>query len=124
MSVRRVPLHGLLIVLLALMVQIGTGALVPRPDLADALADINAICHAADESGGTPTHAPGHPADCPVCPLCLTLHAPAAVLVPGGVPLPPTRHVVVLRSELPPPSTAPPSSYRSPKQPRAPPILS
>lgn len=124
MSVRRVPLHGLLIVLLALMVQVGTGAMVPRLDPIDAIADIHAICHAADESGGTPTHAPGHPADCLVCPLCLTLHAPAAMLVPGGVPLPPTRHMVVPRGELPPPSTAPPFSYRPPNQPRAPPLIS
>ena len=114
-------MSGLFAVLLALMAQLGAGATVPR---IDPVSGVVALCHSDDGAGGAPSHAPGHPADCPVCPLCIALHAPSVSLVSvASVPMP--RSVaVVLRTELPPPSTAPPAAFRPPSQPRAPPIYS
>lgn len=116
---RRFHLSGLFAVLLALMAQLGAGAIVPR---IDPIAGVGMLCHTDDS--GAPSKAPGHPADCPVCPLCVALHAPAVTLVSAvAAPMPPVT-VVVLKAELPPPSTAPPAAYRPPSQPRAPPIFS
>jgi hypothetical protein len=118
---RRFHLHGLFAVLLALMAQLATGATVPR---FDPVSGIAALCHGDDEAGGSPSQAPSHPADCPVCPLCVALHAPSVLLPAASIrPLPPTVFVV-LKTELPPPSTAPPSPHRPPSQPRAPPTVS
>jgi hypothetical protein len=113
---------GLLAVLVALMAQLGVGASVPRADPIAALTGLDAICHAATD--GAPSRAPMHPADCLVCPLCVVAHLPAAIPVASGAGLISPATVVVLRHELPPPSTAPPTSYRPPNQPRAPPIAS
>ncbi len=122
---RRLPLHGLLAVLLALVVQLGVGATVPRSDPGAIIAGDEAICHAqANGPGNTPDRPPTHPADCLVCPLCVALHAASATLVPPEVALSRTTVMVVLRSELPPPSTAPPSRHRPASQPRAPPTIS
>jgi len=118
---RRFHLSGLLGVLLALMAQLGAGASVPR---IDPIAAAGVLCHVEDNAGGAPSQPPSHPADCPVCPLCVALHAaPAALLPAAEIPAPPGV-AVVLRSELPPPSTAPPAPHRPPSQPRAPPIFS
>jgi hypothetical protein len=114
---RRFHLHGLFAVLLALMAQLGAGAAVPRLDpLATA-----AICHT---DSGTPSNAPAHTNDCLVCPLCVALHAqPVPLLAVATTPIA-TGVGTVLKTELPPPATAPPSPHRPSSQPRAPPIAS
>jgi hypothetical protein len=114
---RRISLPGLFAVLLALMVQLGLGAAVPR---LDPVAQAAALCH----PGGAPGPAPTHPADCVVCPLCIVLHAaPAGLVASQEAVLPPSR-VVARRVALLPPSTAPPLAQRPPSQPRAPPAYS
>jgi hypothetical protein len=124
MSNRRIPFHGLFAVLLALMAQLGIGACVPRPDAFAQIIGTEILCHSPDGAGGSPAPAPMHPLECVVCPLCVALHAPPAILVSDVADLAPSAVVVVLHSELPPPSTAPPSSRRAPSQPRAPPTYS
>jgi hypothetical protein len=119
---RRFPLLGLFAVLLALMAQLGAGASVPQ---IDPVSGAEALCHTGEDAGGAPSKAPSHPADCLVCPLCVALNAPSANLVPASIDTPRPRAVeVVLKTELPPPSTAPPSAHWPPSQPRAPPISS
>jgi hypothetical protein len=118
---RRFRLPGLFAVLLALMAQLGAGGSVPADN---PVADAAVLCH-TDDAGRAPAHTPGHhPIDCPICPLCAPLHVSLAALIPAGVKLPPPAVVVVARTELPPPSTAPPSPHRPPSQPRAPPTFS
>jgi hypothetical protein len=119
MWIRRHPLSGLFAVLLALMVQLGAGASVPRIDPISGAT----LCHAANDTRDVPSPAPSHESDCPICPLCIALHATSAILASvSATPLPPVARVVV-KTELPPP-TAPPSPHRPPSQPRAPPIFS
>jgi hypothetical protein len=118
---RRFHLHGLFAVLLALMAQIGAGASVPRFDL---VAGSGTLCHTENDAGGAPSKAPGHPDDCPLCPLCAALHAPSITLTSAIATPVPNTVGVVLKTELPPPSTAPPAAHRPPSQPRAPPIFS
>jgi hypothetical protein len=121
MSNHRSNLFGVFAVLLALMAQLGAGATVPR---FDPIVTAGALCHSEDDTGGTPIPGPGHPADCPVCPACIALHSPGVALVSTAQTLPPPAVVAIRRTELPPPSTAPPSPHRPPSQPRAPPIFS
>ena len=118
---RRFHPSGLFAVLLALMVQLGVGASVPR---IDPVTGVAALCHAEHDGDGRPSKAPLHPADCLACPFCAALNAAAFVLVPViDRPSPPAL-VVVDKTALPPPATAPPIADRAPGQPRAPPILS
>jgi hypothetical protein len=119
MSSRRFHLSGLFAVLLALMAQLGAGASVPR---IDPVAGVGVLCH---DTGGAPSQVPSHhPADCPVCPLCVALHAPSAALA-AVIAAPVPRAIgAVVKAELPPPSTAPPAPFRPLSQPRAPPIFS
>ena len=124
MSNRRIPFHGLLAALLALMAQLGIGASVPRIDPLAQLIGAEVLCHVADDGGRTPAPGPRHPLDCLICPLCVISHMPQATLVFDALLLTPSAVVVVLRSELPPPSTAPPAQRRAPSQPRAPPTIS
>ena len=121
---RRVSVHGLLAVLLALMAQLGTSATVPRLDPLARVISAEILCHAPDGAGDTPAPAPMHPFDCLVCPLCVALHAPPIVLIFDVGAHTPSAAIVALRSGLPPPSTAPPSSDHPPSQPRAPPTIS
>ena len=51
---RRVPVHGLLAVLLALMAQLGIGATVPRLDPLARIVSAEILCHAPDGAGDTP----------------------------------------------------------------------
>jgi hypothetical protein len=113
-------LPGIFGVLLALMVQLGLGASVPQ---IDPVVTGAGLCH-TDDSGGAPSRAPTHPADCPVCPLCSVLHVQATILAADAPGLPPPAIAVLIRPELPPPSTAPPAPHRPPSQPRAPPLFS
>jgi len=118
---RRFHVHGLFALLLALMVQLAVGASVPRLDPMVVITGAAALCHATDDTGGTPNRSPSHPPDCLVCPLCVALHAQAIPLIAdAAVPAPPTIPAE-RRAELPPPSTAPPAPHRPPSQPRAPP---
>jgi hypothetical protein len=111
-------------VLLALMVQLGTGATVPRLDPLAQIIGGEILCHAPDGAGDTPAPAPMRPFDCLVCPLCVAMHAPSIIPISDAAIPMPSAAVAVLRCELPPPSTAPPSSRRPSSQPRAPPAIS
>jgi hypothetical protein len=118
---RRFYLQGLFAVLLALMGQLAVGASVPTINPVAAAA---VLCH-TDDAGRAPSHPPGHlPADCPMCPLCGMQHAATAALPPASLAALPRIVGVLLKTELPPPSTAPPAPHRPPSQPRAPPIFS
>ena len=121
---RRVPFHGLLAVLLALMAQLGIGASVPRLDPLALIISVETLCHTPGGAGDAPAPAPMHPLDCLVCPLCVAVQTPSITLISDAAIPMPSAAVVVLRSELPPPSTAPPSSHRPPSQSRAPPTIS
>jgi hypothetical protein len=122
---RRLPLHGLLAVLLALMAQLGIGASVPRTAPIAIVAGAAAICHASDRSSEVPdAPAPAHPPECLVCPLCVALHTSAAALIAPVASMAAPQVAAVPRAELPPPSTAPPATRHPPSQPRAPPITS
>jgi len=116
----RFHLGGLLAVLLALMAQLGAGATVPR---IDPVAGLGVLCHTDDSDSG-PSRGPAHSSDCLVCPLCVALHSPSVSLVPVVSVLVPPGVEVVVKAELPPPSTAPPAPHRPPSQPRAPPTFS
>lgn len=122
MSNRLITVPGLLAALLALMVQLGIGASVPRPDLLAQIATADTLCHAPDGAAGTPARAPMHQLDCLVCPLCAVMHAQPATLAsatPIGVP---SAVAILIRLEPPSPFTAPPEPHRPANQPRAPPI--
>jgi len=121
MVTSRFHLSGLFAVLLALMAQLGAGAAVPRTDPIQGVA---ALCHAEDDAGGAPSQAPSHSTDCLICPLCIIVHAQPAALVAAGPVVTPPSMLAVIRTELPPPSTAPPALPRAPSQPRAPPTFS
>jgi hypothetical protein len=116
----RFHLPALLMVLLALSVQLGLGSRVPSLDpLAFAA---GAICHAPERSDRSrDDHAPLHSSDCLLCPLCVALHAPSVFVVPATALIIPPTAQIVLRPELPPPATAPPSLRHRASQPRAPP---
>ena len=117
----RFRLPALFMALLALMAQLGVGASVPR---ADPIAAAGVLCHPHHNSDGTPSHAPAHLPDCPVCPLCAAIHAPAPTLVAVITAPPPPAVAVTATIERPPPATAAPAMPRPPAQPRAPPTLS
>jgi hypothetical protein len=122
---RRLHLHGLLAVLLALVMQLGLGARVPQIDPLLEFVEAETICHSHTPSGDEPSlPSPTHQSECPVCPLCIALHGPTAALVPGPAFLTPRAVAPVRLAELLPPSTAPPTSQRPPNQPRAPPTFS
>jgi hypothetical protein len=120
---RRFHRYGFTLVLLALMAQLGVGASVPKAEFGAMIAGFDAICHAGDDSSGIP-NPPKHGTDCLICPLCIALHAPAIGLLSTGVTLAPRAVIVVARTELPPPATAPPSLWPPSNQPRAPPAVS
>ena len=124
MTQRRIPAAGLFLALLALVAQLAFGAMVPRPEVALALQDASAICHADAPSDSTTPPAHHHQApDCQFCPLCMSLATPGIVL-PGGVPNPPPpRTIAFRRPGLPPPATAPPIAAPLAAQPRGPPAL-
>lgn len=120
---RRCHLHGLFAALLALVVQLGAGASVPRPDPLRQIADVAILCHGADDTGGAPARLPSHLFDCLLCSHCIAAQ-PQIPPVPAPPYLVPPRVWQVRRAELPPPSRAPPPRYRTAIQPRAPPVFS
>lgn len=113
---RWLKLHGMFAVLLALSVQLGMGATVPRIEPA---AGAMALCHTDDASNGVPSRSAP---DCVICPLCVVLQAQFAVLTEDRPVLAPRATLTILRSEQPPPARAPPTAFRPPVQPRAPPF--
>lgn len=121
MSQRRIPASGLLLALMALVAQLAFGAVVPRPEIVGAWNGAAAICHAADTSDEAPP-VPHHPSDCLVCPLCISLAAPAFAPPTGSV-LPAPRVVVIARAAILPPATAPPVAVRLAARPRGPPSI-
>jgi hypothetical protein len=122
MTQRRIPASGLFLVLLALVVQLAFGAVVPRPEVALVLDDVGVICH-APAPHGTPQPAHHHMPDCQFCPLCMSLATPGVIL-PGAAGRPPPPQVAAFhRPGLPPPATAPPVVALLAAQPRGPPIL-
>ena len=120
---RRIPASGVFLVLLAVVVQLAFGAIVPQPELALVLEGGGVICHAAAPSDGPPPAQHHHMPDCQFCPLCMSLTTPCSVL-PGAAPHPPSPQVVAFRRPgLPPPATAPPVAALLSAQPRGPPTL-
>jgi hypothetical protein len=121
MSQRRTSATGLFFALLALVMQLASGATVPRMEALAALAGAATICHAHETSDEAP-RSPHAPADCLFCPLCVSLSAPAlANSASPLLPAPPM--VVVARAAVLPPSTAPPTVVVLAAQPRGPPHI-
>jgi hypothetical protein len=121
MLTSRFRMFGLFAVLLALMAQLGAGATLPR---VDPVAAASVLCHSDGNDSQVPTHGPNHPSDCPICPICASLHAQVIALTPGPPLLMGPAIQATLRLDQPPPSTAPPALRRIPSQPRAPPPIS
>jgi hypothetical protein len=123
MPSHRCHLHGLFAALLALVVQLGLGASVPRLDPLREIADAAILCHGAADTGGTPAKVPSHLIDCLLCSHCIAAQ-PQIPPVPVPPYLAPPRVQLAWRAELPPPSRAPPSRFWVVTQPRAPPFFS
>lgn len=121
MSQRRISAAGLLFALLALVVQVASGATVPRVAALAAIADATTFCHLHETSGQGPAK-PHNPADCPICPLCVSLTAPAFAIMADPV-LPMPRVIVVAPTVILPPATAPPATVVLAKRPRGPPAI-
>ena len=120
MSQRRPSRLGLMFTLLALVAQLASGAAVLRIQAAAALANVTVLCHADETSDQAPA-VPHSPADCPICPLCVALSAPAfALMTRPELPLP--RVFVVASAVVLPPPTAPPSTIVLAARPRGPPV--
>lgn len=119
MVIRRFHLAGVVAVLLALVMRLVTASDGPKYE---AMALAGNICRSdSGDSGGVP--APSHPADCPACPLCGTLHtAPHISEAASPPPILPPRFPTSATHGL--RVAAPPSRYRQPDEPRAPPIAS
>ena len=118
MMPRRPPSLGLLLALLALVMQLGFGVPVPRSE-ADAVLAVATLCH-SDDGGGAPSTP--HTPDCSLCPLCVAVDGTAFTLPASGPAIPAPRTAALARPAAPPPSTAPPSTTRFTAQPRAPPF--
>jgi hypothetical protein len=121
MRLHRTSASGLLLALLALAMQLAFGSVVPRLEIASALAGATTICH-ADETSGEAPPTPHNPADCPICPLCVSLSGPALALTTHP-PLPTPHMVVVAPVVVLPPATAPPATVVLAARPRGPPII-
>jgi len=118
MTVRRPHSLGLLLALLALVMQIGIGVPLPRSDAETVLAAAT-LCHSDDGGGGPATP---HTPDCVLCPLCLTVASMPFALPASGPSVPAPRIAVLPRSGTPVRTSPPPSAARLAAQPRAPPI--
>jgi hypothetical protein len=121
MSQRRIFRPGLLFTLLAILAQLASGTAVQRTETLASLANATTICHSDETSDQAPV-APRHPADCPICPLCVPLSAPGIALT-VQVALPAPRVMVIARSVVLPPATAPPAIVVSAARPRGPPTI-
>ncbi len=116
----RAPRFGLLAALLALAAQLAFGAAVPHPALGEP--GFGIICHAGQDEGSLPARPGHHAPDCAICPLCLSLTAPAPTL--GETPFVPVPRVrATLSPVVLPPATGPPAFAVAAAQPRGPPTL-
>lgn len=112
-------LPAVMAMLLALAVQLGLGAIVPRVEPLLQLAATQTLCHP-----GTPGQPqPPHPSECLLCAFCVAVHAPATMLAAATWQKLPALRIARAEAGLPPPARAPPSPFRPPHQPRAPPTL-
>jgi hypothetical protein len=118
MMVRRAHSLGLLLALLALLMQIGVSAPLPQSD-AEAVLAAASFCHPDDGSGAP---ARPHTPDCALCPLCLTVASMPFALPASGPRLPLPRVVALPRSDAPIRTSPPPSTARLAARPRAPPF--
>ena len=121
MNHRRTSASGLLFAVLALVAQLASGATVPRMADQAAIADATTICHAHETSDQAPA-APHNPADCPICPLCISLSGTAFAITADPV-LPTPRSIEVAPTIILPPATAPPSIPVLAQKPRGPPAV-
>ncbi len=121
--VNRPCIPGVFLALLALVVQLAFGAVVPRPDVVLVLDDAGVICHAGAPSDRTPPAHPHRPPDCQFCPLCMSLATPGIVLPDAGPRPPPSRVAAIERPGLPPPAKAPPAPPLLAARSRGPPVL-
>jgi hypothetical protein len=121
MSQCRISRLGLLFTLLALMAQLASGAAVPRTEAVATLTNAATICH-ADETSDQAPPAQHHPASCPICPLCVSLSAPAlALAIHPALPTPSV--IIAACSVVLPPATAPPAIDVLAARPRGPPAI-
>ena len=114
---RRPPSLGSLLALLALVMQFGFGAALPRQE-ADAVLAASTLCHSDD---GGPAPATPHTPDCARCPLCATV---ASIVFVGSMPgpaIPALRTVSAAPHRIQPHSPAPTPQARLAARPRAPP---
>jgi hypothetical protein len=115
---------GLLLAVLALISQLALGSLVLPAESAAAELDAIAIFCQTAPSGTPQPSAPHHQhaPDCAICPLCVALAMPGAILTPA--PLLPTPSVhQVAQITLPPPARGPPSRPLRISLARGPPAL-
>lgn len=110
---------GSLLALLALIMQVGFGAVLPRSD-ADAVLAAAAICHADNGGGGEPA-APRMP-DCGLCPVCMTVASVAIALPATGPAIPAPRSGALTLLATDPAATPSVLPIRHAARPRAPPI--
>lgn len=114
--------------MLALLGQLSLGAAVPRtisgldlPWLA--AGEAVPICHAGTPPGDNAPSQPRHDdTDCALCPLCLALAAPAALLTPP-VLLPPPAILARRVAPLPPARATPEAAVLAATYPTGPPAL-
>jgi len=120
-----IGLSGLVFALLALVVQLALGAVVPNVELPLALHGAAIICQApAPDQGKTAPAQHHHVPVSAFCPLVWTaLTTPAPLLASAGLLLPAPTQALFHRPGLPPPATAPPAVPFRLAQPRAPPVL-
>ena len=118
MTARHPPSLGLLLTLLALVMQIGFGVPLPHSEV-DAVLAAGTLCH-SDDSGGAPSspHAP----DCGLCPVCMAVASVAFILPADGPAMQAPRAKVMQATDGRTNAATPPSIPRFAAQPRAPPI--
>ncbi|MCX7380431.1 MAG: DUF2946 family protein [Alphaproteobacteria bacterium] len=109
--------------LVALLVRLGVGSMMPAMPTEATLADLfgpGVICHAPGETGQA-NQAPVDQRDhaCPVCPLCLAAHAPVGLVAAPVLPM--LMAQIVAARFIMPVATAPPSSRFTIARPRGPP---
>jgi hypothetical protein len=124
-----IGMPALLLAILALISQLALGSLVlpdsvsAREQSVAALDALSILCSTGTPAapGNTPAHH-HHAPDCTLCPLCVTLAAPSAILTTVAA-LPAPSSQAVARAALPPPARGPPSQARPVPPARGPPIL-
>ena len=115
---------GLLLTILALVSQLALGSVVLADDASAAELDAIAILCQTPVPGAPVPAVPHHQhlPDCAICPLCVALALPGAILTPAPLlPAPSVRSVAQVA--LPPPARAPPDRPLRIAQPRGPPAL-